>query len=344
VSYSGAHSVHLYDIANVNMIGAGQAYLGDPLVEGPACAGTGYTDNTTGDPACYTRLNSQYANINRRGSDGVGTYNALNVKFQTQDIHHTGLSLVANYTFAHSLDDLSDTFSGSENQGSLGYTDPTHPQLDYGNSDGDVKHRFVISPMWQTPWFKTGRGFLPQALGGWTISAIYTARTGIPFSLYDLTDLINYTSIPRITPSTPITNWSVAANPQQVGPNQYVGLNVPAAAMLGPLNPALGISDFGPFPANMTGRGAFRGPGAWNTDLAVQKSFTLTERFHLLFRAEGFDAFNHHNYYVFSGDNYFFQGTGPEQVFEAKGGLGNAALGGNHDERRFGQFSLRLQF
>ena len=94
----------------------------------------------------------------------------------------------------------------------------------------------------------------------------------------------------------------------------------------------------------MIGRNIFRGPGAWNFDAAVEKAFKLTERFGLVFRAEGFDVFNHHNFYVNAEDNYTVQGNGPVQVIEEKGGLGNAALGGNHDERRFGQFSLRLTF
>ena len=347
ISYSGAHGVHLYDIANVNMLGAGQAYLGDPLVTGSSPDGTEtcpYTNPVTQVPTCYTRLNSQYADINRRGSDGTSSYNALNIKFQSQNLHHTGVTLVANYTYAHSLDDLSDTFSGNESQGSLGYTDPTNPRLDWGSSDFDVRHRLVLSPIWQTPWFKSGHGLLTNALGGWNISGIYTLRTGIPFSVYDETDLLNFTSIPRLTPATPITQYQVYGNPVQIGPNTYNALNVPAAAMIGPLNPTLGISDFGPFPANMTGRNIFRGPGAWNFDAAVEKAFKLTERFGLVFRAEGFDVFNHHNFYVNAEDNYTVQGNGPVQVIEEKGGLGNAALGGNHDERRFGQFSLRLTF
>jgi len=121
-------------------------------------------------------------------------------------------------------------------------------------------------------------------------------------------------------------------------------LTVPAAANLGPLNPTLGISDFGPYPANMIGRNSFRGPGAWNVDAAIQKDFKLTERFGLQFRAEAFDLFNHHNYYVNANDNYTAQGAGPTLVTEEKGGLGSGALGGNHDERRFMQFSLRLIF
>ena len=348
ISYSGAHGVHLYDIANINLAGSGQFYLNDPLVtgvnpvDGTPCP---WTNPVTNAPTCYTRLNSAYTNINRRGSDGVSSYNGLNVKFQTQNLHHTGISLIANYTFSHSLDDLSDTFSGSESAASLGYTSVTHPQLDYGSSDFDIRHRVVLSPVWETPWFKTGRGFLTQAAGGWTVSGIFTIRTGIPFSVYDLTDLINYYTIPRLTPSTTISQWDVGKAVQSApNVNQFVALNVPAAAMIGPLDPALGISDFGPYPANMTGRNAFRGPGAWSGDMAVQKNFRLTERFGLQFRAEGFDLFNHHNYYVNTEDNYTVQGGGPVQIIEEKGGLGNGATGGNHDERRFGQFSLRFTF
>ena len=67
------------------------------------------------------------------------------------------------------------------------------------------------------------------------------------------------------------------------------------------------------------------------------------------FRAEGFDIFNHHNYYV-NETNLEYYGslaspvTTPLTVSLLKGGLGSLALGGNHDERRFGQFALRATF
>jgi hypothetical protein len=113
-----------------------------------------------------------------------------------------------------------------------------------------------------------------------------------------------------------------------------------------PLDSVLGISDFGPYPADMTGRSAFRGPGAWNFDTAVTKSFALTERMKLEFRAEGFNIFNHHNYYVnaLTLDAAASPGA-PILVTAQKGGLGtNNVSGTNHDERRFGQFALRLIF
>ena len=348
LSYSGANGSHLYDLNNINLIGAAQEYLGAPLITDPACP---YTNPTTGENACYTRPNSQYAAINERGSFGSSSYNALNVKFQTHNLHNTGLTLVANYTYAHSLDDLSQTFSDDLAQGSLGYTSFTDPKLDYGSSDFDVRHRIVLSPIWQTPWFRNGSGWQREALGSWTISSVFTAHTGVPFSIYDESYLLNFYVIPRLTPATPITQYHTGTPvpvPNGTGgfvPNLYSVLTVPPPANIGPLNPTLGVSDFGPFPSDMSGRNIFRAPGAWNDDLSIIKNFKLTERFNLDFRAEAFNIFNHHNLYVNPGFNYYTQPTTTGlQVMAEKGGLGSSALGGNKDERRFGQFALQLNF
>ena len=195
LSYSGAHGVHLYDIENINLLGAGQVYLGDPLTfaQSPDCPSP-----------CLNRPNDQYSNINMRGSLGGSAYEALNVKFQTQDFHNTGLGVVANYTWSHSLDDISSTFSdslqgGSGDIGSLGYTDVTNPGLDWGSSDFDVRNRFVLSPIWQTPWYKNESGLTGRVAGGWSLSGIFTVRTGIPFSIYDYTNDFNEYTVPRLT-------------------------------------------------------------------------------------------------------------------------------------------------
>jgi hypothetical protein len=344
VGYSGAHGVHLYDINNVNQLGAGNAYLGDPVANGES------------------RPNQQFAAINVRGSGGTSAYDALNVKFQTQDIHHTGVSLVANYTWSHSLDDISSTFSdslqgGSGAIGSLGYTDLLNPKLDWGSADYDVRHRVVISPIWDTPWYKSGKG-IGEALGGWEVSGIFTARTGTPFSIYDITDEQSYYTWPRMVAASSFSSLHVGGPGNPIGPNNYGVLTVPQPAAVQPFNTDLGISDLGPFPSNMTGRNFLRGPGAWNIDAAVQKNFKITERFGLQFRAEGFNVLNHHDLFVNTGTLYYYSeeapsggnpipnslATGSNQVVALKGGLNSLALGGNHDERRFGQFSLRLTF
>ncbi|MGB9199543.1 MAG: TonB-dependent receptor, partial [Terriglobales bacterium] len=354
LGYSGAHGVHLYDIENINQVGAAQQYLGDPLVFNAACPYAGFNGVAEGGnptPECLTRPNSQYAAINMRGSLGSSSYNAMNLKFQTQNLHNTGLSVVANYTWSHSLDDSSSTFSdslqgGSGYIGSLGYTDPFDPKLDWGNSDYDVRHRLVVSPIWETPWFKSGHSFESEAFGGWSLVGIFTARTGVPFNVYDYDNIeIGYT-VPRLTPATE-PNFHVSSNPQQIPnqPNNWALLNVPIPASFDPLNTVTGISDLGPFPAGMTARNAFRGPGAWNLDSAVGKKFRVTERVGMEFRAEGFNIFNHHNMYTFTPNLYYAGPTStPLQVIGLKGGLNTFASGGNNDERRFGQFSLRLTF
>jgi hypothetical protein len=98
----------------------------------------------------------------------------------------------------------------------------------------------------------------------------------------------------------------------------------------------------------MTSRNAFVGPGAWNIDAAVAKNFRLTERVGMDFRAEGFDVLNHHNLYVneaaLSVSNTPGTIGAPLPIVALKAGLNTIALGGNHDERRFGQVSLRLSF
>jgi len=343
LEYNGAHGVHLYDIKNVNELGAGQVYLGDPFVTTAACGGP-----------CFSRPNSQFTSINNRGTSGFSHYNGLNIRFQTQSLGNTGLTIVSNYTWSHSLDNLSGTFSessgGSNGVGNLGYLNPADPALDYGNSDYDVRNRFVFSAIWTEPYVSSQRGWKGQLLGGWIVTPIFNARSGVPFNVADSTNSLNGTTqgpygIPRYTPSGPYSTTVGGGVP--ISPNNFTLLTLPRTMNWTGL---LGISDFGPYPADMVRRNAFTGPGAWMFDMSVAKNFKLTERFSLQFRAESFDLFNHHNMYVngFLADAANF-GGGPVLIQGKKGGLGAAALGatgnnGNHDERRFGQFALKLLF
>ncbi len=233
---------------------------------------------------------------------------------------------------------------GSGYIGSLGYTDLAHPMLDWGPSDYDTRHRLSFAPIWNLPWYKHGNMLQREAFAGWTVSGIFTARTGAPFSVFDLSTVeVGYT-IPRLIPASQ-PQYKVGS-PQAAGPNNFNALTIPAPAFSHSLNPTLGMSDLGPFPTTMTSRNAFRGPGAWNADAMLEKSFPITERVAMQFHAEGFDVFNHHNYYVNTTGLYYTDGAAstPLTVPEEKGGLGTLATGGNNDERRFGQFALSLSF
>jgi hypothetical protein len=340
LQYAGARGIHLYDIKNINTQGGGNVLLGDPLTVG-------------GSAPTLTRLNNQYSNINNRGSNGDSYYQSLNVQFQTTNLRNTGLSLVANYTLAHQLDDLSTTFSETNNAFGLGYTQPFNPGFDRGSGDLDIRQRLVIAPLYRTP--KIGNKLLNETVGGWQVTGIYTVRTGVPFTYFDSTNNATGYQVARYTPASgTVSQHSFTKIPNGVnggGANSYHIGDLPAAVSFA--NPALpdpgaglpgGISDWGPFPATMVARNSFRGPGAWTFDASVSKIFPIHEQINLEFRAEGFDLLNHHNLYIQDGLNDVANvGPGvPVPITASKGGIGNN--NGANDERRFGQFALKINF
>ncbi len=362
LQYAAARGTHLYDIKNYNELGAANVYLGDPFAP--------TTNPTTGVQTFhYSRPNNQYTSINNRGSNGDSYYQALNVSFQATNLARSGLSLVVNYTWSHSIDNVSSTFSSSNASsngvGNLGYLNPFDPGLDRGSSDYDIRNRFTAAPIWDTPWFKGQHDLKGEALGGYHVSAIYTVRTGTPFSYVDSTNSLNapfQQGIVRYTPAAGAgsVKFHAAGAVSQLAPNDFLLTDLPAAQAFG--NPAygpspnhsgqltaaqaatIGISDFGPYPAGMTRRNSFVGPGAWNLDLAASKSFPIREGVALEFRAEGYDILNHHNLYTLETLADVAQtGYGaPLQIQARKGGSGY--YGGASDERRFGQFALRVNF
>ena len=63
----------------------------------------------------------------------------------------------------------------------------------YGNADYDIRNYFSASYVWQTPW-KFGNKYVNGAIGGWTLSQNFFARSGLPFTVKDGTTAIgNYT-------------------------------------------------------------------------------------------------------------------------------------------------------
>jgi hypothetical protein len=303
LDYSGSRGENLYDIANINRAGSGVVYLGDSTSLG------------------LTRLRTtQYTNINFRGSNGISRYNALVARVQMNSFAKTGLTLNANYTYGHTLDELSDTFSGSVNQQNLGYLDAFNPHVDYGNSYLDTRHRFTAAAIWDVPFAKSTHGFVKQIADGWTVAPLMVFETGFPFSIYDCTHAVTVCmyavnangGINRSAPSSLIPTGNpddfvytpVYTNTNSAGKPTASSLPLFNSSYCNPiLLPIQCVSDFGPYPAAMNARNAFRGPGYWNLDLGIYKLFFLSERFRLQFRGELYNAFNHANLYVQGGDN-----------------------------------------
>jgi outer membrane receptor protein involved in Fe transport len=323
VEYNGSKGVDLYSIENPNRPGAGNVYLGDPCPTTPC------------QSANLTRLQSfQYSNINRRGDNGFSHYNSVAARVQLTNLGNTGLSLHSSYTYAHAIDNISSTFSESNNNANLGLLDPFNPKIDKGNSDFDQRHRFVFSGTWDIPFARNMSGLAKGFLDGWTVAPIITIRGGFPFTLFDCTNA--FSTCMRAVQTSPHTKTGSATPDPSGAANTFDYFNFGSGFDSSYINPVAGISDFGPFPKNMLTRGYFYGPGAYTTDLGIYKTTKITERVSVQLRGEFFNMLNHSNMWLTLSDNDLSSTT----TVHAQKGVPPV----NANERRNVQLALKLIF
>jgi len=367
VEYTGSHGVHLYSIENLNQRAWGVIYEGtDPTVDNP-----------------LDRLNRQYGNMNTRGTNGFSYYDALNTRFVTSNLFKQGLALTVNYTYSHTIDNLSSSFSETPQTENLGLLDPFQPALDKGSADFDARHRIAVSGVWTVPYAKGTHGVAKQVLDGWEFAPIFTAHTGNPFtvfnSLFDIGDTVaaRY-QIPAgaTIPHSGSTN-NVPATGGFAGANTFTYLTLPQSASyynqlifnatggFDALGNPVGIQDGEVptcdtttnaagnlistgkncrWPSNLTGRNSFQGPGVYNINAELGKTFPITERFKLQFRSEFYNLLNHSNYYVQNGSTQDVGNTGNVGNFQVTGKRGVIPAAGVPNERRFIQMALKLIF
>jgi hypothetical protein len=125
-------------------------------------------------------------------------------------------------------------------------------------------------------------------LGGWQISGVWEARSGLPLLIRQST------GGPGQRPDIVASSHEAAAfdnysEPLTNGTYQYLD-----RAAFAPI--ALNDSRTRAVRAGNLSRNAIYGPGRWGVDLALSKSFQFNERHRLRFQAEWFNATNHTNF------------------------------------------------
>ena len=216
-------------------------------------------------------------------SSGKSNYNAL--EFSVERSASSGLTLLAAYTYAHSLDNASAANLGSQNGGD--FRDFRHPELEYGSSDTDQRHRFTFSYLYPLP-IGQGQLLFPKAgklmdsvIGHWQIGGIVTLSTG---NWFTATDAINFSNVPDgggDVGSSQRPNYAGNPNSKPC----IVGTYFNTCAFS---DPALG--SFG-----TVNRNTIRGPGTEDVDFSLFKRFNITERSDIEFRSEFFNILNHYN-------------------------------------------------
>ncbi|HEY6390014.1 MAG TPA: hypothetical protein VIX89_01980, partial [Bryobacteraceae bacterium] len=228
---------------------------------------------------------------------GIANYNSLQAKVERR--FSKGITLLASYTYGKSLTDSVDhlSTSGAGNGVDVGEfkepQDPHRRRLEYGPSEFDITHRFVLSGVWQLP-FGRGKSYGSQwsratdlAFGGWELSPIFTAQGGLPLTI-NSAQIVNIGGERRFRPDR-IANGALPDDQRSVDrwfdTSAFVALsNTPGAVGFVP-NRIMGNS----------GVGILRGPGLVNLDFNLSKEFPIHERVSAQFRAEFFNALNHTN-------------------------------------------------
>ncbi len=276
-------------------------------------------------------LNGNYGKLRTWENVVNSNYSGLQTSLKKQMSH--GILFNANYTWSHSIDNGSTWHSGATTAngaaGGEGYTtDQTLPGLDRGNSIYDIRHRVSLNYVIQLPG-QSLKGALGAVAGGWSYNGIWTFQTGAhwqPFANVDddpanLVEISNPTvqclaadipnncvntggnfnldggssgrpdsTVQHITfsRSTWENGWCAGGNGFALG-GCSTGSTATASNLPVLTAPCLGCT-------GDLGRNNFVGPGQWEADMTLSKTFTLTERLHLKFEAQAFNVFNRANF------------------------------------------------
>ena len=249
------------------------------------------------------RLNQSIPDdIYYRSSQGNSSYSALTALARYRS--RRGQTQVA-YTWGHSIDDQSDPLQGSfddlqparasnTNRGDdrAGFTRQFESGSDRASSDFDQRQNLVLYSIWEVG--VPGHSRLSNTLlNNWQVAGIAGFRSGFPFNVIS-TSLLPACPGSGVTSATEILRNRPNLIP---GRNPFLAHPIPVPGGYQLLDPSA-FCDPGPTDVGNLGRNALVGPGFWNVDLSVVKSFrpkTLGDGGAIQLRADFFNAFNHAN-------------------------------------------------
>ena len=220
---------------------------------------------------------------------GQSWYDSLQVRMERR--FTGGFNFVGAYTWGKS--NAIGCVVGSQNE-CQGFRNPTNFRLDKGPGPADIRHRLVVSSVFELP-FGRGKRFggdaprgLDMVIGGWQISAIATFQTGN-----------------RVTPSLTYNNSNAGGNrPDQIGDPMANAARTldnwfDHTAFVRPptLQQVLDSGQDVWRSIGNAGRGSIVGPGLNLWDLGIMKRFPLPWEGHSVqWRTELFNAWNHPNF------------------------------------------------
>lgn len=272
------------------------------------------------------RRNPNFADVRYFYTGTDSDYHALSLSARKRFSH--GIQWQSSYTYGKSIDDGSSSTGGDYPGGSTGDRSVDFPTSDRGLSQFDIRHNFVFNLTYDLP-FGTNKavpvtGLANGILGGWQLSTIVSAASGMPENA--MVDR----NLDWDADGNNITDGRVDIKPGQ------------KVKTLGTPDRWFDPSVFALPPRNTygnTARGIITGPGVQTFDFALVKNTAvprISEAFNIQFRAELFNIFNRANFGQ-PGNTIFTDASG--NISGAAGIVGNTTT-----SSRQIQFGLKVQF
>jgi hypothetical protein len=274
IGYLGAGGFHLQRSHLINNAQPGPGLI-QPRRPFPKISFVANTVFPAAVAATMTSSTFPVSTINLLENTSQSWYDAGYVNVRRR--YASGLSFMANYTFAKSLENAPDFRSPMFEAA----TPQNNNDLNAEKGPGcDVRHRVAVSAVYNPPAFT--RNSLTRALtSNWRGSIEYQAQTGFPMTISVFGDTANAGTVVGENPiranltGQPIFGTGTRNSTTWFNPNAF---KAPPAYTFGDV-----------------GRNSIYGPGLQSMDLAVARSFSLAEKARFEARAEFFNALNHTN-------------------------------------------------
>jgi Carboxypeptidase regulatory-like domain len=287
---------------------------------------------------------AQISSFELINSTGFSNYNGAFVSWKFRDWH--GLTAVSNLTWNRSLG------TGAYTQSTSSYTalNPWDLHSMYGPQPFDIRFVYNLTMYWTTSSIIHRGGLVKQVLGGWNISPLFTAQSGVPLAVSVSGGAnTNCQSFGEINCSSGNTNGHENAPlvvPFTGGNSANYNVTVASGAGVNG-NAAKGGSGinmfadpnaiFGEFrrlilgyDTNGGGNGNIRGFPTWNVDAQITKDFSFREKIGATFSIQITNVLNH------------FQPSNPSLSLDSPATFG--VITGQANSPRQMEFGLRLHF
>ena len=219
---------------------------------------------------------------------GASQYDGLLVSLRKR--FSRGFQFDANYTWSHAIDNQSSVTNATI--GGLLYNS-LNTTAGRGNSDFDIRHLFNANAIWELP-IGRGRaiggnmpGWANAIFGGWTLSGIFSARSGLPDTIYSGAYSVSYLTpdlagVPAVLREGFDTDFEVDVRDDGDGIQYFADPTAVNEAFRYPRHGEIG------------NRNTFRSEPFWNVDMVVSKRWGMpwSERHFLTFRAEAYNLTN----------------------------------------------------